>query len=410
MSEPIKIAYVIGEFPSVSETFILNQMVGMIERGLEIEIHAIKPMKKCPIHPLIDEYGLMDFVFFRRATPDSRSGVLLEGLLLMTRYFYRLFPLWHVILAGKQDPGSSLFSYLALADSLKKSKADVIHAQFGHAGKRVAAIKQAGLIKKPLLTSFRGGDTTIVLKKDTSAYQELYKIGMQFLTVSNKLRQMHVANGCPPSKIEVHHSGVMLDRFPFRPFHHFHQPLRFLAVGRFVEKKGHRYALEALCLLKNQGIEAYLRLIGGGSLEKNLKALAVSLGLNSRVKFAGWKSQDNVLECMYASDILLAPCVTAEDGDQEGIPNFVKEAMACGTPVVSTRHSGIPELIEDGVSGLLVPERNAEALAEAVLDLIKHQEKIPGMIQEARKKVEVEFDIEKLNDQLFSLYESIIII
>jgi len=120
----------------------------------------------------------------------------------------------------------------------------------------------------------------------------------------------------------------------------------------------------------------------------------------------GWKNHDEIIQLLDETHILVAPSITAKSGDQEGIPNVVKEAMAMGIPVVSTLHGGIPELVDDGVSGFLVPECDADAIAESLRYLIDHPDKWNEMGYAGRKHIEADFDIESLNDQLVALYKS----
>jgi colanic acid/amylovoran biosynthesis glycosyltransferase len=132
------------------------------------------------------------------------------------------------------------------------------------------------------------------------------------------------------------------------------------------------------------------------------------LGLRGEVELVGARSHAEVIALLREAHLFVAPCVTAENGDQEGIPNALKEAMAMGIPVLSTWHSGIPELVEDGVSGLLVPERDSEALADGLAYLIDQPERWPAMGRAGRDKVDAEFNSEKLTHDLIGLYREAI--
>jgi colanic acid/amylovoran biosynthesis glycosyltransferase len=400
----MKVSYLTGGFPAVSETFVLNQIAGTAKRGTPVEIHAVRPAQLVPEHPLVRRDGLMNAVRYRPPTPRGVFSSALAACRLMAAHPGRWERMIAAMRVGRSDPFFCTFTAMSVALSLARSSTDLVHAQFGHLGRVAAGLRAAGVVQQPLVVSFRGGDTTIGEELNAERYRLLYCVGARFLPVSESLAEAHVRAGCPEDKLEVHHSGLNLDQFPFRPFPGFHEPLRLLAVGRMVEKKGHRYALEALRLLRDRGFDARLTLVGRGPLESELRGLSARLGLGDRVAFAGWKPQDELAEIQRDSDILLAPSVTAPDGDREGIPNFVKESMAVGVPVVATRHGGIPELVDDGVSGLLVPERNPEAMAEAVMRLKKDPDRIAPMARAAREKVEREFDIEKLNDRLVEIY------
>jgi colanic acid/amylovoran biosynthesis glycosyltransferase len=132
------------------------------------------------------------------------------------------------------------------------------------------------------------------------------------------------------------------------------------------------------------------------------------LNIRDRVKLLGWKRQEEVVALLSGADILLAPSVTGADGDQEGIPVVLMEALAQGVPVLSTYHSGIPELVQDGQSGFLVPERDVAALADKLGYLVQHPECWPELGRAGRRYVETYYDINKLNDQLVDLYRRLL--
>jgi len=144
--------------------------------------------------------------------------------------------------------------------------------------------------------------------------------------------------------------------------------------------------------------------VGDGMLRENLQQLIEGMGIERQVKLLGWKTHDEVKMLLEESHVLVAPSLTSEDGDQEGIPNAIKEAMASGLPVISTFHSGIPELVTDGVSGFLVPERDVASLADSLAYLIRHPEKCNEMGKAGRMQVEQKFNIHHLNKELEELY------
>jgi len=183
---------------------------------------------------------------------------------------------------------------------------------------------------------------------------------------------------------------------------------QIVIIGRLVEKKGIGYALQAISRVIAAGRALSCTIIGAGPLRGALERLIGELGIGAHVRMIGSKSHDEVMQVMAQSHILVAPSVTAADGDEEGIPNTLKEAMAMGLPVISTLHAGIPELVENGVSGFLVPERDAEALAERLQRLVDHPETWTAMARAGRCRIEAEFDIDRLNDELLILYQGVL--
>jgi colanic acid/amylovoran biosynthesis glycosyltransferase len=145
-------------------------------------------------------------------------------------------------------------------------------------------------------------------------------------------------------------------------------------------------------------------IVGEGPLKDDLQALIIELNAQGYVNLLGSKTQPEVLSLLEKSHILLAPSITAKNGDQEGIPVTLMEAMAMGMPVLSTKHSGIPELVQDGVSGVLVPERDIETLLNKLNYLIRHHDNWPAMGRHGRNHIRNEYDINILNDKLERIY------
>jgi colanic acid/amylovoran biosynthesis glycosyltransferase len=182
------------------------------------------------------------------------------------------------------------------------------------------------------------------------------------------------------------------------------EPTKVLTIARLIEKKGVAFAIDAVSRLLSKGEKIDYTIVGDGVLRENLQHLIECRGIERQVKLVGWKTHEEVKMLLEESHVLVAPSLTSEGGDQEGIPNAIKEAMASGLPVISTFHSGIPELVTDGVSGLLVPERDAASLAEALAYLMSHPEMCNTMGKAGRTHVEQEFDTKSLNKKLEELY------
>lgn len=206
-------------------------------------------------------------------------------------------------------------------------------------------------------------------------------------------------------KTVVHRMGVDCDHFRYTPrTPGSGETVGLLSVSRLVEKKGLEFAIRAAASLARRGIDLKYTIIGDGPLRCELDGLIEELGAGDRITLTGWRPQDEVLSAMNWAHVLLAPSVTAFTGDQEGIPVALMEAMAMGLPVVSTFHSGIPELIENGVSGILVPPRDCKALEKALHDLISSPCTWPAMERAARDKVEREYNSKRQVRRLEELY------
>jgi len=399
----LHIACFLYEFPALSETFVLNQLVGLLEAGHEVAIFAERPRAEEKRHGDVGRYRLVERTCYLDM-PQAKSLRLLLALPLFVRLLFR-------------DPGRALAAlrvdrYGAEARSLRllywldrlsrrgRRRYDAIHCHFGTNGRLAAILRELGAIDGPLATTFHGVDVSAVLRSDPRHYRHLFRRGELFLPISERWRQGLAEAGCPPARIAVHRMGVDLERFPFRSGARLAGPLRLLGIGRLVEKKGFDDALTAVAGLLARGIDAHYDIVGDGPLRRALTDRVAELGIGRHVTFHGWLEQDSVRRLMTAGDVLLAPSVTDRSGDQEGIPVTLMEAMAIGLPVVSTWHSGIPELVQDGESGILVPERAPLALEEALLELARRPELRRRLSERARRRVEAEFDIEVLNRRL----------
>ena len=182
------------------------------------------------------------------------------------------------------------------------------------------------------------------------------------------------------------------------------EPPVFFAVGRLVEKKGYVHLVEAAKLLKDRGVKLTVRIIGGGPDHHILSKRIAELDVGEIVKLEGAMKQEELLPLLRQAEAFVLPCVQAKDGDQDGIPVSLMEAMAYGIPCVSTTVSGVPELIEDGKEGLLVPEKDPPALASALERLALDPALRQRLGRSARKKVEAEFTLAGLVQGLDALY------
>jgi colanic acid/amylovoran biosynthesis glycosyltransferase len=333
-------------------------------------------------------------VYRHRLAPLSEVGFL--------RRFYigfeRLAPVWlgcHLddgaasltdapLLLGRPGPlgvfDRALFRHFGVMPpqpDLRALRPRLIHAHFGRGGALALPIARA--LGIPLVVTFHGADATkdshyrrrLVPRVYARRLAALQRDAALFICVSQYVRDRLLLRGFPAEKLEVIRQGVELgeaeaaaDRID--PY--------ILFVGRFVEKKGVADLIEAMQLLQERGSHARLLLIGDGPLDHGLRQSAASL---KQVSFLGWQSNDAVRQWMRGAAAVCVPSVTAADGDTEGLPTVIFEAMAEAVPVVATRHAGIAEAVQHDRTGLLVPEHDPRALAEALAVLLLR----PGLRQ-----------------------------
>src|SRR4249919_1495845 len=256
-----------------------------------------------------------------------------------------------------------------LLSVLSETHARLLHIYFGHIGVHLLPLIRAW--KNPSIVSFHGADVMVDMNKP--AYREATLQMLDAVTLvlvrSESLRRAVVDLGCDPEKVEIQRTGIPLEQFPLRgravPKN---GEWQFVQAGRLIEKKGLPVTLRAFSTFLKKHPNATLTIAGEGPLLPELQRVVGESGITDRVSFTGFVSQEQLREIYYRSHIFLHPSQTGRDGNQEGIPNSMLEAMATGLPVFATEHGGIPEAIESGVSGVLVPERDDEALARALLN------------------------------------------
>ncbi|MEF2247767.1 glycosyltransferase [Paenibacillus sp. IITD108] len=292
---------------------------------------------------------------------------------------------------------------------LKKSNVVGVHIHHGSLAPKFQFLKLKH--KLPLFVSFRGNDATAYpkKKKNLSRLKQLFKTADLFFPVCHHLKETIMELGCPESKIRVLYGGLDLDRFEYRARKFdANKTIRFLAVGRFVEKKGFTDLLHAFAEVKKYYSNIKLTLIGKGPLESEYRKLIKKYSLQKNVEIIPWVNYKTIQEQYYRAHIFCAPSCTDKNGNQEGIPNTLKEAMATGLPVISTTHAGIPELVTDRVSGLLVPEGAISKLTDAMLWLIGHPERWEDFGTKAREKINTDFNLKIQLQKQKQFYEEIL--
>jgi glycosyltransferase involved in cell wall biosynthesis len=276
---------------------------------------------------------------------------------------------------------------------------DIIHAHWGTFPSTVAWAL-ARVLRKPFAFTCHAHDIFV----NDHLLKEKIESARVPITIS-RFNVEWLATRVTPlarERMTIVHCGVDLSTVPFRP--EGRQPGLILAVGRLDPIKGFDVLIDALALLARQGRSLRCRIIGSGPLERSLRASIARHGLADRVELAGARPQEEVREALLSASVFAMPSVVTPEGDRDGIPVSLMEAMGVGTPVVSTRVSGIPELVDDGHEGLLVPERDPPALAAALARLLDDPALGRGLAVRARQKVEREFDAAREAHKLLQLF------
>ena len=282
-----------------------------------------------------------------------------------------LFPLPIIKRLNSRIFYSPYHAHVGACELQQRYRGDLIHAHFGFTAYKLMLLKL--FMRIPMVVTFGGTDLTVhaARPKTGALYRVLFDVVEQLVAVSEDLRQSAIQLGCPPEKIVTVHRGVDTGAFRFEDREsRGEKALEILMVSRLSKKKGHLEAVAALAGLPEDVPDWRLSIVGSGPEEASIRTHVREKGLAEKVSFRGNLPIEEVRQLMADSDILLHPSLTPEDGDREGIPNAVMEGQATGLPVVSTRHGGIPELVVDGETGLLVgrirdrcPQRRSSATA-----------------------------------------------
>lgn len=408
---PMRVAFLVWQFPVLSETFVINQIVGVLARGHEVDIYACKAGDWNHVHPDVETYQLRNRTHYLPQPSPNLLQRALQGIELLGKNFVKApIPTLRSLNVCKYGlPAVSLTFLHQITPFLNQLPYDVIHAQFGTDGLRGLQLKELGALQGKLVTTFRGFDISWYVREyGETFYDRLFQSGDYFLTNCEFFRQRLLTLGANPAKTEVHYSGLDCDRFRFTPrYPSADGTIRITTTGRLVEKKGIEYVIRAVAKLAPTYPNLEYIIIGEGELRAQFEQLVHDFGLTEIVKLVGEKSQPELIEILDRSHIFVAPSITAQDGNQDAPINVLKEAMAMGLPVISTTHGGIPELVQHRVSGLLVPERDADALAETLADLIEHPDQWVAFGRAGRSAVEAKFDLQRLNDRLIDLYQQL---
>lgn len=384
----MRIAFVVGPFPLLGETFIINQITGLLDLGHDVEIFAewnpLPRYSQGMLHSDVSEYQLLRRVHY--------FGLPRESIKL------------HV-----PHELANRYSSFRLFDLFKRRSFDIVQSHFGPYGILAIRLKQRGIPGK-YVTTFHGYDVNSYPNiKGGDIYKVLFRDGDLFTANTNFTKQRLVELGCEEKKIVVLPVGLKMESFRLRArLIGTKERVRILTVGRLVEKKGHEYAIKAIGKIAARHGDVLYTIVGDGPLMGRLKRLVAELKLQGNVEFLGALEDDQLSNVYEQAHIFVLPSVTASDGDREGQALVLQEAQAKGLPVVSTLHDGIPEGVLDGESGLLVPEKSVDALAAAMQYLIDHPALWPVMGKNGRKFVEARYDSRIVNRKLIDSYTSLL--
>jgi glycosyltransferase involved in cell wall biosynthesis len=397
------IAYIVSRFPKLTETFVLYELLEMQRQGVEVELYPLLSGRESTHqrevhalngrvhhHPFVSLPLLRAHVHFIRRRPVAYVAVLAEivrGTIGSLNFFVGAIGIF---------PKVVWFAY-----EMERRAVVHVHAQFAN-HPAVAALIVHRLTGVPFSFTARGSDIHV----DRRMLKEKLCASAFAITVSafNKQLMTHECGGELGEKVHVVYGGVDTRVLTPAPRNESDSMFRVLCVARFEEVKGHVHLVEACRLLRDRGETFECHLIGDGPLRRKIETQIARAGMSDRIISHGPRAYREIVEQLSRASVVVLATVHASNGKREGIPNVLKEAMACGLPVVGSTISGIPELVDDGRSGLLVPPGDSVALADA-LERLKRDPTLRRRMGEAgRAKIEEQFSLEKSTARRAALF------
>jgi len=402
--DAIRIGYVIKMYPRFSETFILNEVLELERQGMDLAIFSLKKPDDGCFHPAVGRVRTRALYL-----PEVTPGNFGQLMAAQTRIAKRAPGPWAgTLLSVLQRGWSPSWKHLLqagwLAEQAPQARVGHLHAHFASAAARVAQLASR---LSGISYSFTAHAKDIYQREAKMSHLREKIAGATFVvTVSDFNRQFLIeqAGAAYTDRIRRLYNGINLIQFQPPHLDERRDDL-IVGVGRLVEKKGFTYLIEACRLLAHQGRNFECQIVGKGPQEAALLAQIQSAGLQDKVHLVGAQPQEAVVELYKQATLGVFPCIVAEDGNRDGLPTVLLEALACELPVVSTPITGIPEIVIDGVTGMLRPPGDAAALAEAIGQLFDDPALRARLGRQGRVHCKREFDIQMNGARLGSWFQ-----
>jgi glycosyltransferase involved in cell wall biosynthesis len=398
------LGYVLRKFPVLSETFILNEILALEERGVKVHIFALAPSRDPRFHEGVGRL---------KATIHHVPGSL--EILVLLRQAKRLAgrnskrfrrQLLKVLGTGRPKLLWRFLQAAYVADRARREGVAHLHAHFANHPATVARLA-SGLLGVPF--SFTAHAYDVYRDADLRAIARKMAEARFIATISeyNVSFLRSITNG-RPVRIELIRNGIDMNRFvpaPVAPQGAF----KLLSVSRLVEKKGLPILVEACRHLRDRGMEFRCEIVGKGIQKPVIEQLIRQWELGKLVQLAGPLPQQEIVERYHQAHLLVLPCIIGNDGNRDGLPVSIVEALACGVPVISTPTTAIPEAVHDGINGILVPESDAVALADAIEKPMRDPELLARLRAAARPSVREMFDKDHTVARLYELFQEVML-
>ncbi len=383
-SEPHSFAYLFERFPSFVQTFVYREAVEMVRQGMNPWLVSIRR----PDDPGDLAERLDVEVFYAPEEKELRAEVdARRARRELSWRAHRAIPRHR-----SESDAQRMFEAIWLAPLLRERGIRHVHAHFGGVAARTAC-----WLRKlfGFSYSFTGHANDIFCETDFPVNNADLVRAAKFVVTETDYARRWMEEKYPWARGKVFRvfNGIAMEGFPAHALAE--GPPRILSVGRYVEKKGFADLIEACRLLRDRGLHFTCEIIGGGPLEAELRAQIQRSELSAAVHLLGPRAQGEVRRQLAAAHVFVLACVPESGGGSDNLPTVIMEAMACGVPVISTRLAGVPEMIESGTDGVLVPPQEPAALAEALEQLLNDREEARRLGERGRRGAQEKFAIEK---------------
>jgi len=389
----MNILYYLDYFPKISESFILNEIYYLIQQGHQVAVFSLNKPETNLNHEELNDIEV-DLLYAKQPSTKSLTSILTKSLFDSRPLYEAEFDHF------KHRVGTRFLAkqFLDFTDSLEY-EIDHIHTHFARWNKLPAARVADAIGASSSMTTHAydlyASPNEEALKTTCDAFDSV-------LTISKYNERFINVEIDPDADVEVVRMGIRTEKF--RPTETTDEP-RLLTIARFVEKKGIEYALYAVADCVDEYPELEYRIIGSGPRRECYEKIITEEGIEEHVTFLGSVSDEQLIDELNRACAFLLPCVVAKDGDRDGIPVVLMEAMAMETPPVTTGISGIPELIQDSENGYLCDGRSVSGLAEAVIECIRTQNKPKRIPEQARETIISQFETQVVGKQLEEIFQ-----
>ena len=398
----MRIAFIVGGFPKISETFILNQITGLIDLGHEIDIYARRSLTEEAVHAEVIQYNLLPKTHYFDL-PTSRSGRVLRALRTLAIEFpSHPSAMTRCLNLRRYKSLYSVLNNIMHLPPFLSHRYDGVMCQYETNGVDFIFLKDIfpDLKFVTMFHKFMLGD-----EKGSHVYARLREHGDVFLSISDSYnRKKLVEFGFDNRRIVTHRLGVDVSNIEFKVRQKSPSQLNIVTVARLHPEKGLEYGIRAIreLIARENKVKIQYGIIGNGEHKAALNDLIVSLGMQSYIQLLGPLPTAEVIKWMHASHIFLLPSLA------EGTPTVLLEAQASGMPVIATAVGGVGDIVSDGKSGFIVPPADVPALFSKLKYLLDHQEDWEKMGAYGRQFVEQYHDIKKLDRRLAAIFDGLV--